>query len=171
MQSIDYYRLYVEKVCGLFGVTAIFVNITEKEGGTESRPRIDVQNHVTRQWMTDVEEPFNDFLLPRLGITDWVLAFGKIESRDELRDREIKQRVAATVAIYEARGHDVEVQEDGMDFTVSSKAVRPAEGAMSRMEAGRTSQTEADPANAERTQGVGKEPSVAVLEPEVNENA
>lgn len=169
MQSIDYYRLYVEKTCGLFGVSPIFVNISEGEQATSARPRIDVQNHVTRQWMSDIEEPFNNLLLPKLGITDWVLAFGKIESRDELRDREIKQRVAATVAIYEARGHDVEVTEDGMDFTVSPKAVRPAEGAMSRLEAMRTSQTDMDPANAERTSGVGKEPSVSVLEPEDGE--
>ena len=169
MQSIEYYRLYVEKVCGLFGVSPIFVNISEGEQATSARPRIDVQNHVTRQWMSDVEEPFNNILLPKLGITDWVLSFGKIESRDELRDREIKQRVAATVSIYEARGHDVEVTEDGMDFTVSSKPVRPAEGAMSRLESGRTSQTDMDPANAERTAGVGKEPSVSTLEPEAKE--
>ena len=167
MQSIDYYRLYVEKIAGLFGVTPVFVNMSEPGSSSmEARPRIEVQNRITRQWMTDIEEPFNNILIPRFGITDWVLKFGKIESRDELRDQEIRQRIAATVAVYEARGHDVEVSEDGTDFTVSPKPVRPAEGAMSRMESMRTSQTDADPANAERTQGTGKEPAVSVLEPE-----
>lgn len=169
MQSIDYYRLYVEKTCGLFGTAPIFVMVAEGEAIADARPQIEVNNHVTRGWMSDIEEPFNNLLLPKLGVTDWVLAFGKIESRDELRDREIKQRVAATVAIYEARGHDVEVTEDGMDFTVSPTAVRPAEGGKSRLESMRTSQTDMDPANADKTSGVGKEPSVSVLEPEAKD--
>jgi len=164
MQSIDYYRLYVEKVCGLFGVTPVFVNISEPgTTGFTARPRIDVQNRVTRQYMSDVEEPFNDFLLPKLGITDWVLQFGKVESRDELRDMQIKQTVAMTVNLYERAGFDTNVAEDGANFTVSPTRVRDPLPT-SRIGGGRTPQ-DSDGA-PERTMPGGGDRGVPIQEPE-----
>uniref|UniRef100_A0A6M3XTN2 Putative portal protein n=1 Tax=viral metagenome TaxID=1070528 RepID=A0A6M3XTN2_9ZZZZ len=167
LQSIDFYRLYIDKVAGLFGATPIFTGATTPDdGGNFGRTRIDVQNRTTKGYMKDILEPFNEILLPRLGITDWILEFGKIESRDELRDTMIKQRIAATVSLYESTGFDTEVSEDGSTFTVSPKRVREPE-ARSRLQGMRTSQTAAD-STGDRTDGVGVEPSVPIEEPELN---
>ena len=77
---------------GVFGVTPTFVsNVETQAGGQNSRMEIDVQNRVTRRYMNDFLEPFNNQLLPLIGVTDWVLEFGNIESRDMLRDAQIKQ--------------------------------------------------------------------------------
>lgn len=165
MQSIDYYRLYVEKVCGLFGVSPIFVTLSEPgSGGIDARPQIDVQNRVTRQYMSDVLDPFNDFLLPQLGITDWVLNFGKVESRDELRDKKIIQTTAMAASLLLAQGFDVTLTEDGRNMTVSPKPVRPSE-ASSRLTAGKIPQ-DMDGAT-ERTAPGGVGDGISEEEPEV----
>jgi len=165
MQSIDYYRLYVEKICGLFGVTPTFVSISDPDsGGGTSRPQIDVQNRVTRQYMSDLEDPFNDLLLPRLGITDWVLRFGKVESRDELRDKKIIQTTAMAAALLLKEGFDVTLTEDGRNMTVSPKPVRPPQ-ASSRLAAGKIPQ-DMDGAT-ERTAPGGIGDGISEEEPEV----
>lgn len=167
MQSIDYYRLYVEKVCGLFGVSPIFVTLSEPgSGGIDARPQIDVQNRVTRQYMSDVLDPFNEFLLPMLGITDWVLNFGKVESRDELRDKKIIQTNAMAAVILLKAGFDVTLTEDARNMTVSPKPVRPPE-ANSRLDAGKIPQ-DLDGAT-ERTAPGGVGDGISEEEPEVEE--
>ena len=164
MQSIEYYRLYVEKVCGLFGVSPIFVTLSEPgSGGIDARPQIDVQNRVTRQYMSDVEDPYNDFLLPRLGVTDWVLRFGKVESRDELRDKQIILTNIQAISLAGKAGYDVTVSEDGRNFTMSPKPVHPPED-RSREEAGKLPQ-DADGA-ASRTMATGTAQGVPLQEPE-----
>jgi len=160
LRSIEKYRLRVEKVSGVFGVTPLFTNTAEPDaGGTVARPRIDVQNRVTKGYMRDVEDPFNDQLLPRLKITDWVIHFGKIESRDMLREARIKQHIAMTVAVYENQGFDVEVSEDGLSFTVSPRRVRDPV-ANSRFTEGKMPQ--------ERTLPGGDTAGIPVEEPEVS---
>jgi len=164
MQSIEYYRLYVEKTCGLFGVSPVFVNISEP-GATAftARPRIDVQNRVTRQNMSDIEDPFNDFLLPKLGITDWCLRFGNIESRDELRDKQIVSQNMHAVSLAIKAGFAVTVSEDVRSFTISPKPVREPE-ARSREEAGRDPQELGGAPT--RTMPDGSETGTPLMEPE-----
>jgi len=167
LQSIDYYRLYVEKVSGVFGVTPTFVSVTEgREGTISPRMELDVQNRVTRGYMKDIEDPFNNQLLPRLGITDWVLKFGKVESRDELRVAQIRQTNAMAVSILRSAGFEVEVAEDMMAFTVNPKATMPPQP-RSRMESGRIPQ-DLDGAPT-RTMPSGSETGVPIQEPEVSE--
>jgi len=155
MQSVEFYKLYVEKICGLFGVMSVFVNIPTGGGrGQIARPSIDVQNRVTRQHMTDVEGPFNDFLLPKLGITDWVLKFGKIESRDELRDKQIIQANVQAASLLLDAGFDVVMTEDGRNFTVSPKPVREPQP-RSREESGRLPQDKDGPPMRTMPSGTG----------------
>jgi len=166
MQSIDFYRLYVEKVAGLFGVTNIFMNVADpNQRGGSGRQHVDVQNHVTQQDMNDVAQPFNDQMLPRLGITDWVLSFGKIESRDELRDKQIILTNAQAISLLLDKGFDVAVSEDGRNFTVSPQPVREPQPS-SRLESGRLPQN-ADGAPT-RTMPSGTEQGVPIQEPEVD---
>jgi len=167
MQSIDFYRLYVEKVAGLFGTTPVFINAsTGNQNPNTSRIFIEVQNRTTRQDMSELEEPFNDLLLPRLGITDWVLRFGKIESRDELRDKQIILTNAQAVSLLLSAGFDVDLSEDGRDFTTSNKPTQPPLP-RSREEAGRLPQ-DMDGA-PKRTLPSGTEQGVPMQEPEQEE--
>jgi hypothetical protein len=164
MQSIEFYRLYVEKVAGLFGVTPTFINIVEPgQNAQAARPNIDVQNRVTRQDMNDIENPFNDFLLPRFGITDWCLRFGKIESRDELRDKQIILTNAQAVSLLLSAGFEVDLSEDGRTFTTSNKPTNPPE-ARSRLEDGKIPQ-DLDGA-PKRTMPSGEGDGVPIQEPE-----
>ena len=167
MQSIEFYRLYVEKTAGLFGVNSIFIN-TGEEGKTPAgnRTSIEVQNRTTKQDHADVEDPFNDFLLPKLKITDWVLRFGKIESRDELRDKQIILTNTQAVSLLLAAGFDVDLSEDGKDFTTSSKPVNPPED-RSRLEEGKIPQDQDGAAT--RTMATGTAQGVPIQEPEDGE--
>jgi len=164
MQSIEFYRLYVEKVAGIFGVTPIFINTGEGDKSPSgSRTTIEVQNRTTKQDHGDVEDPFNDFLLPKLKITDWVLRFGKIESRDELRDKQIILTNAQAVSLLLAAGFEVDLSEDGKDFTTSSKPTKPPE-ARSRLESGKIPQDQDGAAT--RTMATGTAQGVPIQEPE-----
>jgi hypothetical protein len=165
MQSIEYYKLYVEKVLGVFGVTPVFTSTAGEYRDQNPRMEIDVQNRVIKGYIKDIEDPFNNELLPTFGITDWILRFGKVESRDELRDAQIKLTNAQTVSILHGTGFDVEVAEDMGSYTVSSKPKRmPMETGQAREESGRISQT-VDGA-PKRTMAVGTEQGVPLLEPE-----
>lgn len=168
MQSVEKYRLRVEKVSGVFGVSPIFTNTAEPESsGALSRPRIDVQNRVTRGYMNDLEDPFNDVALAAFGVTDWVIRFGKIESRDMLREAQIKLTNMQAVSLAIASGFEVEVAEDALDYSVSMTPMNPPEN-RSRLESGKIPQ-DLDGA-PERTMPSGRGGGVPLLEPEVNES-
>lgn len=168
MQSLDYYRLYVNKVCGLYGVTPTFVNYEESMSNTRnSRVEIEVQNRVTRRYMQEILEPFNNKLLPRLGITDWVLEFGPIESRDMLRDAQIKLTNIQAASLAIKAGFDVEMEPDASKYRISPKPVHPPEP-RAREESGRTPQ-DLDGAPT-RTIATGTEQGVPLLEPEVEQD-
>jgi len=154
-------------VAGIFGVTPIFINAGEGDKSPSgSRTTIEVQNRTTRQDHGDVEDPFNDFLLPKLKITDWVLRFGKIESRDELRDKQIILTNAQAVSLLLAAGFEVDLSEDGKDFTTSNKPVNPPEP-RSREESGKIPQ-DLDGA-PQRTMPTGTAQGVPIQEPEDKE--
>jgi hypothetical protein len=167
LQSLDFYRLYVEKISGVYGVTPIFTNTTEAQPqGTFARPRIDVQNRVTRGYMQSIEEPFNDMLLPRFGITDWVISFGKIESRDEFRDAQKRQTNAATAVTLYQGGWDVILTPDLENIIVEPEPSRPPNIGGSRLRERPT-----DKPVPSRTTADGTSAGNPIIEPEVNEDA
>jgi hypothetical protein len=123
MQSLDFYKLYVEKVTGVYGVQAIFTGAESANGG--DKPRVEVEHRTTVEDMENFLEPWNEQVLPKFNITDWVLKFGSMETRDLLREANIKQSIATTVNTYEKLGHVVKVSEDGMDFEVTPDVINP----------------------------------------------
>ena len=125
MQSLDFYKLYAEKICAVFGVTPMFVSVVEAtRAGVNPRMQIDVQNRTTRRYQRDIEDLWNEEVLPKFGITDWVLKFNSIEGRDVLREAQTEHRIAATAMTWRLAGFDVEVTEDKR-LIVSAKPVRP----------------------------------------------
>jgi len=103
LQSIDFYQLYREVAFSVYGVTATSAGVTGAAGRarTASAPiQLEVQDRVTRNLQTYIEDLFQATLLPRFGITDWVLKFNPIEMRDKLRAAQIEQIKANTAATY-----------------------------------------------------------------------
>jgi len=139
LQSLDFFKLYVEKVCGLYGVTPIFVSVIEAtRAGVNPRMQIDVQNRTTRKYQADIEDLFNDELAPLFGITDWLFKFGKVEGRDLLREAQIEREKATTIMTLVRAGYKVKIGDDWR-LIVDSEPVRdPMQIYPSRQEGGRT---------------------------------
>lgn len=130
MQSLDFYKLAVEKVCATYGVTPVFVSIIESgKSGNNPRMQIDVQDHTTREIRRLLESVVNEQLFPLYGIHDWVWRFGAIEQRDDLRMAQIDLVKAQTAGAYRAAGFKVSRNEDG-ELEVSAEAAEaPPQGA------------------------------------------
>jgi hypothetical protein len=89
MQLLEWYKIYVERVCGIFGVSPKFEGIAEA-GKPGLRMKIDVDNDTARMYQRNLEEKFEQELWPKLGVTEWAWLFDPIEPRDELLDARIK---------------------------------------------------------------------------------
>jgi hypothetical protein len=112
MQSIEFYRLYMEAVAGLYGVTPEFVSSSDVSNGG-SRLKIEVQNRTTEEQQTCFSDPFNEVLLPMFGITDWVFVFNPIEGRDVLRDAQAEHTKAAAAYTWTQAGFEVSLGPGG----------------------------------------------------------
>jgi hypothetical protein len=88
---------------------------------------VSVPNSTTNSYMADIEEPFNNQLLPIFGITDWVLKFPKVESRDALREAQIRLTNIQAVSLGLTAGFDVDVKDDLSNFTISNKPTHKPE--------------------------------------------
>lgn len=122
LQSLEFYKLYLEATSGVYGVTAEFVSTTDVAGGT--RLKIDVQNRTTQEHQAGFTDLFNDDLLPKFGITDWVFAFNPIEGRDELRDAQTEHTRAASAMTWATAGFEVSLGPD-RELIVTGKANIP----------------------------------------------
>lgn len=121
---LDYYRLAVQAVAGVYGVQAIFISWIEKgKAGTTPAMQIEVQNRTIREIQRDKEEIFNHHLLPKFGITDWEFRFRPLEKRDRVREAEIWQRKASAAITLLNAGFDVWFDEHG-ELHVSQRPVR-----------------------------------------------
>lgn len=122
MQSLEFYKTYAEKICGLFGVTPVFVSIIESgKSGNNPRMQIDVQDHTTREQRRLFESVINEQVFPIFKIHDWVWRFGSIQQRDELREAQIGLAKAQTANAWVTAGFKVSLDEHG-DLEVSGEA-------------------------------------------------
>lgn len=121
MQSLDFYKIWIEKICAVYGVTPVFTSIIEGGRlGTAPRLQIDVQDRVTREYQKAFEDFMNLLILPIFKITDWSFKFNEIEQRDRLRDSQIEHEKAATALTWLQCGFDVEISPSG-ELIVSGK--------------------------------------------------
>jgi len=124
IQLLDYYRLCIQAVAGIYGVQAVFISFVERgKTGTTPAMQIEVQNRTITEIQRDKEQILNGYLFPIFGITDWLLKFGELEKRDEATDAEIWERKARTVATLTDAGYDVTFNEF-MEIEVSKERVR-----------------------------------------------
>ncbi|RLI87707.1 MAG: hypothetical protein DRP01_00860 [Archaeoglobales archaeon] len=130
MQSLDFYMVYIQAVCAVFGVQPLAISFATKSVKSSSVApyiRLEVQNRTIKEIQRDKEEMFNNFLLPRFGITDWLFKFNPIEQKDELREAQIRQIDANTLVTLRNAGFDAKFNEYG-------KLVIPTEPTLSQEE-------------------------------------
>lgn len=127
MQSLEFYRIYAEAVAGVYGVTPEFVSVSTPYAG--NKLKIDVQNRTTQDHQSNFSDLFNDELLLAFSITDWVLVFNEIETRDMLRVMQVEHTKAAAALTYLRGGFKVSIDETG-------KLLVSGEGSLPEIETG-----------------------------------
>jgi len=112
MQSVDFYRIYVDAVSEMYGVATEFVS-TGAEVGMGAKYKIEVQNRTIQDHQNNFADLFNMEVLPKFGITDWILAFNPVEPRNELKVAQVHQTRAAAAFTYLRGNFNVSIGEDG----------------------------------------------------------
>ena len=114
MQSLEWWELWRETVGSVYGVQAVFMGATEQgKTGYHQQMQILVQNDTTLLYQQMIEEPFNEVLLPRIGVTDYLFKFNEIEEKNELADIQIlREKVDACITAANA-DMNAELTEDG----------------------------------------------------------
>jgi len=128
MQSVEFYRMYIEAICGVYGVTPSFVSIPST-AGRSPRMEIEVQNRTTQDHQSNFADLFNDELLAKFKITDWILVFNAVEERDEFREMQtIHTKLAAALTGLRCN-FKVEIDETG-ELHVIGKGSLPEVGGL-----------------------------------------
>lgn len=123
MQSIEWRRQWAEEVSGLYGVTPIFTGVVDAPHYRQTM-QIDVQNNTTLKYQHEVEEPFNNIILPWLGVHDWTWHFRPLEEKDELADSQLLQVQMDVLDRARHMGLYAELTEDG-EIKVYGKPEKP----------------------------------------------
>jgi len=114
MQSLDWWKLWREIVCSIYGVTPIFTGVVESgKTGNNPRMQIDVQNNTTEFYQHSFEDSFNNFIVPKLGVTDWEYKFNPVEEKDEMQDVAILSAKVDLVIKAKNAGMNAELTDEG----------------------------------------------------------
>lgn len=128
MSALDYYKLLLQGIAGVYGVQMMFLAMPEggsrTGGGAMGAVRVEIQNRTIERIQHDKEDVLNNQLFPIFGVTDYVFKFNPLEKKDELRDAQIAQIKSNTALTYVNGGFDVSIDEDG-NMEVSGKGERP----------------------------------------------
>lgn len=134
MQSLDWWKLWREVVCAVYGVTPVFVGVVESgKTGNNPRMQIDVENNTTEMYQKAFEEPFNNVIVPKLGVTDWIFKFNPVEERDEMMDVTVLNAKLDALQKAVNLGLEGELTDEG-EVRVSGKPLTLEEKNAMRME-------------------------------------
>jgi len=87
MQSLDWRKLWREVIHSIYGVQDVVAGGMEPgKTGQNPRMKLDVNNNTTEMYQKAFEDPFNNVVVPKLGVTDWQFAFNPVEEKDEMQD-------------------------------------------------------------------------------------
>ncbi|MHC4748735.1 MAG: hypothetical protein ACYTFW_02565 [Planctomycetota bacterium] len=118
--TLEFYQLYLHALADMFGVVTVLKPVKVSGGDKTFKVAIEVQDKTIAMAQKAFTSTFNEILLPRFGITDWIWVFNKIESKDKLRDAQVKQQIAVAALTYLQGGFEVEIDEHG-ELLVSGK--------------------------------------------------
>ncbi len=112
MQSLDFYKLYRDSICSVFGVTPIFVSIIESgKSGSNPRMQIDVQKGTTQENQQFLSDLWNNKVFEIFGVYDWKIEFGSVEMVDDLREAQIWEHKARAAQMLMGLGFEVSFDE------------------------------------------------------------
>ena len=114
MQSLDWWKLWREIFGSLYGVSPVFTGIMES-GKTGNNPRMqfDVQNNTSEFYQHKVNDVYNSFVFPKLGVTDWVFEYNPLEEKDEAQDETIMSLKLANIEKAISLGMTAELTDEG----------------------------------------------------------
>ena len=114
MQSLDWWKLWREIFGSLYGVSPVFTGIMES-GKTGNNPRMqfDVQNNTSEFYQHKVNDVYNNFVFPKLGVTDWLFEYNPLEEKDEAQDETIMSLKLANIEKAISLGMDAELTDEG----------------------------------------------------------
>lgn len=114
MQSLEWWEKCAAVAGGVYGVQPIMQPGTEQtKTGYHQRMQVIVQKEAMEGYLEQIEEPFNETLLPVAGITDWIFKAGSVEARNELGDAQVWQAKVAAVVQAKQAGLDAKLTEEG----------------------------------------------------------
>jgi len=121
MQSLEWWKLWREVISSVYGVTPIFSGVVESgKTGNNPRMQIDVNNNMTEFYMHKLDEVYNSFILPKLGVTDYIREANPVEEKDEMQDISILQAKLDAIDRAIGLGFNAELTEDG-DVKIGGK--------------------------------------------------
>ncbi len=121
MQSLEWWKLWRDEICSIYGVTPVFVgNVESGKTGNNPGMQINVQNNTTELYQKAVEDCFNNFVLPKLGVSDWVFSFNPVEEKDEMQDITVLNAKLEAMSKAVDLELDVELTDEG-EVKVSGK--------------------------------------------------
>jgi len=82
--------------------------------------QIDVNNNMTEFYMHKLDEVYNSFILPKLGVTDYIREANPVEEKDEMQDISILQAKLDAIDRAIGLGFSAELTEDG-DVKIGGK--------------------------------------------------
>jgi hypothetical protein len=118
--TLEFYQLYMHALADMFGVITVLKPVEIGGGQKSYKLAIEVQDKTVMMAQRAFTTPFNEMLLPRFGITDWIWMFNKIEPKDKLRDAQQLQQLAVAALTFLQGGFEVEVDEN-KELLVSGK--------------------------------------------------
>ena len=145
MQSLDWWRLWREVVGSLYGVTPIFSGVVE-QGKTGNNPRmqIDVNNNTTEFYQHKLEDVYNSFVFPKIGVTDWVYACNPVEEKDEAQDQAILTSKLNNIKLAIELGMDAELTDEN-EVKISGQPLTLEEKNQMQIEKFRQTQPQGNP--------------------------
>jgi hypothetical protein len=114
MQSLEWWEKNAAIIGGVYGCQPIMQPGTQQtQTGYHQRMQVIVQNDSTRAVQKAIEDPLNETLLPKMGITDWLFKFNEIETRNELGEAQVFQAKVAAVVSAKQAGMEAEITQEG----------------------------------------------------------
>lgn len=114
MQSLDWRKLWRETIHSIYGVQDVVAGGMEPgKTGQNPRMKLDVNNNMTELYQKAFEEPFNNVVVPKLGVTDWVFRFNPVEEKDEMQDVTVLNAKLDALQKAVNLGLDAELTDEG----------------------------------------------------------
>lgn len=120
MQTMETYQLYLHAIADMFGINTVLKPIKVSGGERSYKLSLEVQDKTILDYQRLFMLTFNDQLLPKFAITDWIWMFDKIEPKDKERDSQVWVNKAAAALNLLKAGFNVRI-DDNDELDVSGE--------------------------------------------------